>query len=100
MKNGYKILWSKRAFEDLDGILNYLEENWTKKEVRKFVSKLHKRLILLSFFPKLYSESHQKKNVRKSVLTKQVVIYYSLNNNVVELIRLFDSRQQPSKLKL
>ncbi len=100
MRSGYSIVWSGRALKDLDRISKYLEENWTEKEISTFINKLFKRLNLISFFPKLFSKSRLKKNVRRSVLTKQVIIYYSIKNNVVEIITLFDSRQHPSKLKL
>jgi plasmid stabilization system protein ParE len=100
MRSGYSIVWSGRALKDLDRISEYLEKNWTEKETSTFIKKLHKRLNLISYFPKFSSKSRLKKNVRKSVLTKQVIIYYSFKNNVVEIITLFDSRQHPSKLKI
>ena len=100
MKSGYRIEWSNRALRDLEQILIYLEENWSEKEIVKFVGKLHKRLNLISFFPKLYPESILKKTVRRSVLTKQVVIYFSFKDEVVKILTLFDTRQNPSRLKL
>ena len=51
MKNGYKILWTKEANDNLDSILKYLEENWTEKEIRKFAQKLNTRINIIKQNP-------------------------------------------------
>ncbi len=40
MENGYKLLWSDRAHDDLRKIIHYLSENWTQKEIKKFAKGL------------------------------------------------------------
>lgn len=44
MKNISKVIWSQRAKTDLKSILDYLEENWTEKEIGKFFRKLDKQM--------------------------------------------------------
>jgi plasmid stabilization system protein ParE len=100
MENGYKVFWTNNALKDLRITLKYLKENWSEKEIVNFVRKLDKRLNLISINPKLYARTRIKKNVRKSVLTKHNVIYYTFESNLVKIIALFDSRQHPAKLKL
>jgi plasmid stabilization system protein ParE len=34
MKSGYKILWTDFALKELEKTIEYLEENWTEKELR------------------------------------------------------------------
>ena len=34
MKNGYKILWTDNALRELEKTIEFLEENWTEKEIR------------------------------------------------------------------
>ena len=100
MKSGYKLFWSDRALGDLRNITDYLTENWTQNELRTFAKKLDKRLEIISLNPRLFPLTKKRKNVRKSVLTRQTVIYYETTKNTVTIIALFDPRQDPSKLKL
>lgn len=100
MGSGYKIFWTDNALMDLHFTLKYLEDNWTEKEIVNFIRKLDKRLNLISIYPKLFSKTKIRKNIRRSVLTKHNVIYYQFENKQVNILALFDSRQHPSKLKL
>lgn len=100
MRSGYRLQWSERATLDLQNVIAYLQENWTEKEVRNFVRKLDKRLTLISANPRLFPMSNKKNNVRRSVLTKQTVIYYETSTDVIKIVTLFDTRQDPRKLKV
>jgi plasmid stabilization system protein ParE len=100
MKSGYKLLWSDKALSDLQNIINYLTENWTQKEIKNFARRLDKRLDLIIINPKLFPASTVRKSMRRSVLTKQTVIYYEVKARAVNIIALFDSRQNPKKLRL
>jgi len=100
MKNGYKIVWTNKALANLDNIIQYLTDNWTEKEISKFFRKLDHRIYLISQRPLLYPLTNSRKNVRRSVLTSQITIYYRTNKQAVEILTLFDNRQNPSKLKV
>jgi len=99
MKNTFKIIWTNRALSDLKNIVTYLEENWTKKETQKFARLLNLQLDRLIINPFLSPESNRYKKIRKSVLTRQISIYYKINNFNIQIIALFDNRQNPKKLK-
>jgi plasmid stabilization system protein ParE len=100
LQSGYKLLWSDRALEDLRKIIDYLEENWTYREIQNFARKLDKRLDLIVSNPRLFPKTSNRKNIRKSVLSKHTVIYYELAKDSVTIATLFDPRQNPKKLKL
>lgn len=40
MKNGYEIVWSDFALNELQNTIMYLEENWTKRELRILAARL------------------------------------------------------------
>ena len=40
MKNGYKILWTDNALNELEKTIEYLETNWTEKELRNLAINL------------------------------------------------------------
>jgi plasmid stabilization system protein ParE len=98
MKSTYKIIWTDEAFKNLENIIAYLEKFWTEKEIRKFARLLDKQLILIKENPALYPFSKKSNNIRKSVLTKQITLYYRTIETEIYLIALFDSRQDPDKL--
>jgi plasmid stabilization system protein ParE len=98
MKNTYKLIWSDEALSNLKGIIDYLENRWTKREIRKFAQLLDKQLKLIEFNPYLFAESSKSNGLRKSVLSKQTTIYYRIKNFEIRIITLFDNRQNPNKL--
>jgi plasmid stabilization system protein ParE len=98
MKNTFKIIWTSKALTDLKNIVNYLEENWTVKEIQKFARLLDLQLNRLIIHPFLSPESNKYKKIRKSVLTRQISIYYRVINNQIQIISLFDNRQNPIKI--
>jgi len=99
MKSTYKIIWTDEAFRNLENIITYLEKFWTEKEIRKFARLLDKQLILIKKNPALYPFSKKSDDIRKSVLTK-ITLYYRIIETEIYLISLFDSRQNPDKLKI
>jgi len=100
MKNTYKIIWSDEALNGLRNIIEYLEFKWTEKEIRKFAKLLDKRLGLIQKNPLLFPQTTKSIDIRRSVLTKYVTIYYKIREHDITLISIFDSRQDPAKLKL
>ena len=97
MANPLEILWTARAKQDLDNIINYLQLKWTEREVKNFHAKLQKALSLIATRPKLFKATNQRKNLRRCVLSKQTTIYYQDKETVIYIVSLFDNRQDPSK---
>lgn len=42
------LVWTKRAIQGYDKIVNYLEQHWTEKEVRNFIQESDEFFTLLS----------------------------------------------------
>lgn len=98
MKNTYKLIWSDEALNNLKGIIDYLENRWTKREIKKFSQLLDKQLDLIEGNPYLFTESDKSNGLRKSVLSRQITIYYRIIHFEIQIITLFDNRQNPNKL--
>ncbi len=97
MKSTYKLIWSEEAKNNLSEIIDYLEERWTEKEISQFLKKLNHQLDLIRHNPKLFPKVNRK-GVRKSVLSKQVSIFYKSNRKEINILFIFDTRQNPGKL--
>jgi plasmid stabilization system protein ParE len=98
MKSTYKLIWSDEALNNLKYIIDYLENRWTKREIKKFALLLDKQLKLIEDNPFLFAESDKSNGLRKSVLSKQTTIYYRIIGYEIRIITLFDNRQTPKTL--
>ena len=99
MKSGLKIKWTLEAVQNLEGLIEYLETNWTQKEISKFITKFEKQLVIISTFPLAYPIS-KKKNVHRCVMSSNVTIFYKVQHDTLYLVSIFDNRQDPKKLKI
>ena len=98
MKNIYKLIWSDEALNNLKDIIDYLENRWTERQIKKFAQLLDKQLKLIEENPYLFSQTARSNGLRKAVLSSQTTIYYRITDNDVRIITLFDNRQNPNKL--
>lgn len=98
MENIYKLIWSEEALNNLKGIIEYLENKWTKREIKKFAKLLDKQINIIKTNPYLFAESEKSNSLRKSVLSRQTTIYYRIKDDEIRIITLFDNRQNPEKL--
>lgn len=98
MKNIYKLIWSDEAVNNLRDIIDYLENRWTKREIKKFAQLLDKQLKLIKENPLLFAESDKSNGLRKSVISKQTTIFYRIIGFEIRIVTLFDNRQNPNKL--
>jgi len=54
--------------------MDYLENRWTKREIKKFSQLLDKQLNLIEGNPFLFAESDKSNGLIKSVLSRQTTI--------------------------
>ena len=99
MGNTYKLIWSEEALNNLKDIIGYLENKWTQREIKKFARLLEKHLDLIKDNPKLFPESELSNGFRRAVISKQVSLFYQIDNQAVHIVSVFDNRQNPFKLK-
>ena len=98
MTNTYKIIWSDEALSNLKNIIEYLESRWTKREITKFAKLLEKQINRIKNNPFLFLKSETVEDYRKSVLSKQTTLYYTINGSEIRIISLFDNRQNPTSI--
>lgn len=94
-----EIFWSPSSEKDFAQILEYLYQNWDNKVVLRFIDRMDDLLIQISYYPKHYPFFSRTRNIRKCVISSHNTLFYREHNNSVELLRIFDTRQDPTKLK-
>ena len=93
------IIISPLAKEDIKNILLWLSENWPQNTTDEFLQKLEMFNSIISIRPQVFGYYNKQKNIRKFAITKQNTIYYRNKREAIEIITIFDSRQDPVKLK-
>lgn len=93
------IIWSPLSESDFISILNYLQNNWDDNVVQRFIEITDGILVWISNHPKQFPLIHKKKKVRKCVLTKHNTLYFRERKDCIDILRIFDNRQDPVKLK-
>jgi len=99
MKSGYKILWTDNALEELKRTLEYLERNFTRKELERLSQKIENTVSLISQNPRLFSKS-DKKDIHRVLILKFNTMYYRVKGDNIEILSFFSNRQNPKKRKL
>ena len=100
MKSGYRIEWTDNALNELKATYEYLENNWSKKEIKSLSSEIERTIKLISNNPRIFPVS-ENKNIRKAVIKKLNTVYYRIvNNDKVEVLSFFSKRQDPNKRKI
>jgi len=93
------IVWSSFAEEDLNRIIEYLLTNWNNQVTLQYVDLVDGLVTQIAIHPKMYPIINKKLRVRKCVITKQNSLYYRVNSERIEILRIYDNRQNPLKSK-
>ncbi len=94
-----QVVFSKRAKIRLENLLDYLEKEWSEKSKDDFIKKLDRSILQIKKLPASCPESKEIRGLFKCVLTKQTTLYYRVKDQTIQIITLFDTRQNPGKLK-
>lgn len=94
------VILSPSAKADIENITQYLDQEWGKNVLTKFLSKVEWIINQIVFNPLQYPVINSKFKIRRCVITKQNTLFYRLVNGKIEIVRIFDNRQDPNKLKI
>jgi plasmid stabilization system protein ParE len=93
-----QIIWSPSAENDFGKILDYLDRNWGKKLASNFVDLSKNLLNQISNNPRQFPIIYKRKKVRKCVITKHNSLFYRDGKTNIEILRIYDTRQDPNTL--
>ena len=95
-----EVIWSAKAKNTFYSVIEYLNENWTKKEIIQFIQRTLITINAISKNPGIFPASTKNKEVRRAIVDKNNSFYYRIddNNQKIFLLTFFDCRQDPKKL--
>jgi len=94
-----KIIWRKKAYDSLEAIYNYIKLDSPQNAVMVF-NKIYDLSQSLSVFPQKYpvDPSFNNPNIRFVVVWSYKITYIIETKSIV-ILKVFDMRQHPKKLK-
>ena len=93
-----KVVWTDEAKEGLAEIVEYLEKKWTEKELMKFFSRLEECLDKIKEAPHRQKDSLRKPGTKEYQHSSQTTIFYSYNEKVVHILRLWTNFKDTTAL--
>ena len=95
----YEVIISTDVLRTLDAIVFYLERNWSKKIAEKFLLTFYETVDAIAKNPAISRRSSKYPTIRKILVTRHNMLYYEVIHDRIELLQIFDTRQNPEKNK-
>jgi plasmid stabilization system protein ParE len=89
------VVWTFEAETGFAEILGYLEDEWSEREVKKFIHRVKRIVKGISSFPQMFEASPSNPKVRKAVLAKQQSLFYQIEEDRIVLLSFWDNRRRP-----
>ena len=95
-----QIIWTERSKLDYWDNIEYLEREWTEKEIIRFNKKTNEVLSSLLQENVVFKPTEYK-NTFQVPVTKQITLFYKmLENSNFELLSFWNTYQNPEKLRI
>lgn len=86
------LIWSDRALVEYAKLQEYLYEEWSEE--------IAQTVVRIENSPEHFPLFIKRKKIRRCVASPQTSVFFNVNKNVIEIMSIFDNRQNPKKRKL
>ncbi len=95
-----EVIWSAKARITYFRVLDYLAQNWTKREIVAFSQKTTAIIRAIQKNPGIFSNSPKHENIRRAIIDKNNSFFYRVDkkHGKIFLLTFFDNRQNPENL--
>ena len=92
-----KIVWTPQAENGLKNVIDYLEKDWTTKEILNLEQNINDLLNRISKYLKMYPQTGNFHNVHKGLVDKNNYIIYRIQpkKQLIEIINFRGTKQKP-----
>ena len=88
------VKWTETALRNAHNIRAYLDREFTRNEVEKFDRLLKAFEVNIKNFPKLYPRSKSRPDIRRAVLHKYTILFYSIQEDIIVVLAIQDNREE------
>ena len=92
-----RLEFSNRSLIEIIAISEYIEYKWSIRSKDKFLELLNKNINLIKSNPNLFQVSNYA-NIHRCVVSKQTSVYFKFNSELIQIVSVFDLRQNPNKI--
>jgi plasmid stabilization system protein ParE len=96
-----KVVWSPKAINSFNKIVDFLSDRWTKKEIDNFAHETDKVIGQITENPYMFVATQKRKNVRKGLINRLTSLFYRVKprKKEIELLLFRDNRMDPNDLE-
>lgn len=98
-----EVVWTKYAIESLFSLLSFIESKWGEEKAYEVRIQIQKEVSLLEKHPQIGARFAEKdiylSEIRTLLVKKKNKIFYTLIENKVFILLVWDVRQDPSVLE-
>ena len=94
-----KVYLSPLAEKKLSLLLDFVELEWSIKERNELLDKILSSFQRVAAYPESSPKSQSFTSLHKCVLSKNTSYFYRFNSDELEIITVFDNRQNPEKIE-
>jgi plasmid stabilization system protein ParE len=91
-----EVIWTPEAEASFERVIQYLHENWTDKEIEKFIRATDEVITYITKNPKMFRKTNND-NVHEALVTPHNLLIYKIYPKRIDLIAFWDTRQNPKK---
>ena len=92
-----KIIITRQFRKNILNVYQYLLKEFSAKAANEFLDRVEKRIDFIAKNPEIGKLSVKENNIRSIIVSPHNRIYYRYFKNVIEILCLFDMRQDPKK---
>jgi plasmid stabilization system protein ParE len=78
------IIWNRRASNNFNSIIGYLQREWGDQVTRNFVIRTYQIIDLIADNPEMGPTAHFEKQIRGFVITKHNTLFYRIEEDLQE----------------
>lgn len=93
-----EIVWADEAREGLEEVIEYLEINWTEKEIRRFFNRLEECLEKIKEAPGRQKDSQRKPGAKEYQHSPQTTIFYTYDKKTINILRIWTNVKDPDSM--
>lgn len=90
----------ERALNEYDLLVVYLWGEWGENITVKVSKKIDQSVLRLKQSPEQFPIINQDKRIQRCVVSNQTSIFFTISNDSIIILSLFDNRQDPQKKNL
>ena len=89
------VIWSDRSLKEYDDLIYYLSEKWSNEIALRVMMEIDQTVLHIQNAPDHFPFYAKRKKIKRCFASPQTSIYFKVYDDNVEILTIFDNRQNP-----